>query len=115
LEPSSTGDDDRAGNRGQIARLAALLVVPDQFVDLPADDLPLVGLVVRRDPALEDVPVHLRRHAAALPSAHGRVVLLAVAQHLEADELVDVLGRERRLVEPHAELLHLNGGDIDHG
>ena len=42
-------------------------------------------------------------------------MLLAVTQHLEADELVDVPGRERRLVEPDAELLHLDRGDIDHG
>ena len=53
-------DDDGAGNRRQIARLPALLVVRDQLVDLPADDLALVGLLVRRDAALEQIPPHLR-------------------------------------------------------
>ena len=35
------------------------------------------------------------------------------AQDLEADQLVDVIGRERRLVELHAELLHPDCGDAD--
>ena len=56
-------DDDRARNRRQVARLAALLVVLHELVDLAADDLPLIGLLARRDAAFEQVPVHLRRAA----------------------------------------------------
>ena len=53
-------DDDGAGNRRQIARLPALLVVGDELVDLLADDLALIGLLARRDAALEQIPADLR-------------------------------------------------------
>ena len=59
------GDDHRAGNRRQVARLAALLVVLHELVDLLADDLALVGLLARRDAPLEKVPVHFRRRRHA--------------------------------------------------
>jgi hypothetical protein len=59
LEGLVAGDDDRAGNRRQVARLPALFVVLDQLVDLPPDDLPLVGLFARRDPTFEQVPIDL--------------------------------------------------------
>ena len=85
-------DDHRARNRRQIARLTALLVVLHELVDLPADDLALVGLLARGDAALQQVPVHLGRRAAALPAPDRRLGLLAVAQHLEPDELVDITG-----------------------
>ena len=110
-------DDDRAGNRRQVARLTALIVVLHQLVDLLADDLALVGLVARRDAALEEVPVHLRRLRRAglrFAAARRRLRAVAVAQHLESDKLVDVTGRQRSLVELHAELLHPNRGDVDH-
>ena len=107
-------DDDRAGNRRQIARLPALLVVLHELVDLPADDLALVGLLARGDAALQQVPVDLGGRAAALPAADRRLGLLAVAQHLEADELVDVTGGQGGLVELDSELLHPNRGDVDH-
>ena len=58
---SSQRDDHGAGNRRQVARLAALLVVLHELVDLRADDLALVGLLARRDAPLEQVPVDLRR------------------------------------------------------
>ena len=62
-------DDHRAGNRRQVARLAALLVVLDQLVDLAADDLPLVGLVAGGDAALEQIPVDLGRRRQAFSAA----------------------------------------------
>src|SRR5262245_35062213 len=110
-------DDDGAGNRRQIARLTALLVVLHQLVDLLPDDLALVGLVARRNAALEEVPVHLRRlrqtgFLSATP--HVRLSTLAVAEKLEPDELIYVAGREGSLVELHPELLHSNRGNIDH-
>ena len=109
-------DDHRAGNRRQIARLAALLVVLNQLVDLAADDLPLVGLVVGGDAALEQIPVDLGRRRQAFPApAPDRLPALAIAEDLEANELVDVAGTERCLVELDAELLHADRGDADHG
>ena len=109
------GDDDGAGNRRQVARLAALLVVLDELVDLPPDDLALVGLLARRDAPLEEVPVDLGgAPASRLPPRTGWLGLLAVAQDLEADELVDITGGQGGLVELDAELLHPNGGDVDH-
>ena len=107
-------DDDGARNRRQVSCLAALLVVLHQLVDLLADDVALVRLLARRDPAFEQVPVHLRRRLF-LASAHGRLPGLAVVQHLEAHKLVDVAGGERRLIELHPELLHTDGSDVDHG
>ena len=108
-------DDDRAGNRRQIARLAALLVVLHQLVDLLADDLALIGLLARADAPLEQVPVHLRsvRRRLLAPAA-DRLRLLAVTEHLEPDQLVDVAGGQGGLVELHPELLHPDGGDADH-
>ena len=108
-------DDDGAGNRRQIARLAALLVVLHQLVDLPADDLALIRLLARRDAPLEQVPVHLRRRRARRPPRTPAGGPVAVAEDLEPDELVDVTGGERSLVELHAELLHPDGGNVDHG
>ncbi len=84
-------DDDRAGDRGQVARLATLLVILDELIDLAADDVPLVGLVARGDAPFEQVPVDFRPGAPAT-AAHRRVRLVGVAQDLEAHELVDVLG-----------------------
>ena len=110
-------DDHRAGNRRQVARLAALLVVLHELVDFLADDLALVGLVARRDAPLEKIPVHLRRlrqPRLLLAAAHWRLRVLAVAQDLEPHQLVDVTGGQRSLVELHAELLHPNRGDVDH-
>ena len=110
-------DDDGARNRRQIARLAALLVVLHELVDFLADDLALIRLVARRDAPLEKIPVHLGRRRQTrllLPAAHRRLRVLAVVQDFEANELVDVAGRQRSLVELHAELLHSNRGDVDH-
>ena len=116
LQRLVAGDDDRAGDRRQVARLAALLVVLHQLVDFLADDLALIRLLAGRDAALEQIPVHLARTARRLlAAAADRLALLAVAEDLEPDELVDVAGGERGLVELHPELLHPNGGDADHG
>ena len=49
-----------------------------------------------------------------LPPRTGRLGLLAVAQDLEAHELVDVTCRQGGLVELDSELLHPNRGDVDH-
>ena len=110
-------DDHGAGNRREIARLAALLVVLHELVDLAADDLALIGLFARRDAALEQVPVHLGRRGSGprLAAAHRRLGAVAVAEHLEADKLVDVAGGQGRLVELDPELLHPNRGNVDHG
>ena len=86
-------DDDGAGNGGQVAGIAALLVVLDQFVNLSPDDLALVGLLARGDALLEQVPVHLGGHFL-LGAAHGRMPGFAVVQHLEANQLVDVAGSQ---------------------
>ena len=40
--------------------------------------------------------------------------LVLVAQHFESDELVDIAGRQRGLIELHAELLHPDSGYADH-
>ena len=53
--------------------------------------------------------------APSASASHWRVRLLGVTEDLEADELVDVLGRQRGLIELHAELLHSNRRDVDHG
>ena len=67
------GDDDRARNRRQIARLAALLVVLHELVDLAPDDLALIGLLARRDAPLEQIPVHLRgRRRLGAPCRRAR-------------------------------------------
>src|SRR5688572_9174256 len=107
-------DDDGSGYRRQIPRLPALLVVLHELVDLPANDLALIGLFIRGDTAFQQVPVDLRRRPPALAPPDRRLGLLAVAQHLEADELVDVTGGEGGLVELDSELLHLDGGDVNH-
>ena len=52
-------DDDGAGNGWKIVRLPALLVILHQLVDFSANDLTLVGLLVGRDTALEQIPVDL--------------------------------------------------------
>ena len=105
-------DDDGAGNRRQVARLAALLVVLDELVDLLADDLALIRLLIGGDAAFEQVPADLRLVRTA---AHARRrALLPVVQHLEADEFVDVLGGQGSLIELHAKLLHFERGDADH-
>ena len=110
------GDDDGARNRRQVARLAALLVVLHELVDLLADDLALIRLLARRDAALEQVPVHLRRLAFARLrfAAADAALRLAVIEHFEPDELVDIAGGEGGLIELHPELLHADGGNVDH-
>ena len=116
LQRLVAGDDDGAGDRRQVARLPALLVVLDQLVDLAADDRALIGLLARGDAPLEQIPVDLRRRGRRLlAAAADRLRLFAVVEHLEPHELVDVVGRERCLVELHPELLHPDGGDADHG
>ena len=84
LERLVARDDHRAGNRRQVARLAALLVIGDQLVDLLADDLALIGLLAGRDPPLEQVPSDLG--LAGAPADAGRR-LLAVAEDLEPDDV----------------------------
>ena len=49
-----------------------------------------------------------------LLAAPDRLTRLAVVQDLEADQLVDVAGGQRGLIELHAELLHPDGGDVNH-
>ena len=105
-------DDDGAGNRRQVAGLTALLVVLHEFVDLSPDDLALVGLLARRDAPLEQVPVHLRRRL--LLAAPNGLPGLAVVQHLEANQLVDVSGSQRGLIELHPKLLHPDGSHVNH-
>ena len=85
-------DDDGAGNRGQIARLSALFVILNELLDLPPDDVALIGLLARRDAPLEQVPLDLRLGRLFLAASHRRLALLAVAQNLEAHQLVDVVG-----------------------
>ena len=109
-----TRNDDGTGNRRKVAGLTALLVVLDQLVDFAPDDLTLVRFLARGDPPLEEVPVHFRGGSAPLTPADRRLGLLAVAEHLEPDELVDIAGGEGGLVELHAELLHPYGGNVDH-
>jgi hypothetical protein len=101
------------GNRREIARLAALLEVLDQFVDFLADDLALIRLFTRRDAAFQQIPADLGLPGAA---AHARAAaaLIAVAQHFEPHELVDVFGSQGSLIELHAKLLHSKCGDTDH-
>jgi len=52
--------------------------------------------------------------APAYGDVHRRLRAVAVIEHLEADQLIDVTGGQRSLVELHAELLHPNRGDVDH-
>jgi hypothetical protein len=113
LQRFVTRDDDGAGDRRQVPGLAALLVVGDELVDLPPDDRALVGLFARGDAALQQIPVDLRRRGVLLLAAADRLRLLSVVEDFESHELVDVVGRERCLVELHPELLHPNGGDAD--
>src|SRR5262245_6602415 len=107
-------DDHRSRDGREVACLPALLVVLDELFDLSADDLALVRLFVGGDAALEEVPVDLGRGAPA-PAAHWLVSLIAVAQDLETHELVDVVGSQGGLIELHAELVHADGGDVEHG
>ena len=57
----------------------------------------------------------MKRTLTKLVPLTRRVVLLAVRQHLEPHEFVDVDGRQGGLVELDSELLHADGGNIDHG
>ena len=104
------GDDDRAGDRGQGARVLAVAIVADQLVDLPADDRALVGGLALADPLLERFPVHARAVRALLALAGG-LVRTSVPEHLELDQPVDILGGERRLKEFDPELLHAVRGN----
>ena len=92
------GDDDGAGDRRQVARLPALLVVLHELVDLAPDDLPLIRLLVGRDPPLEKIPVDLRDRRTGrgflLAAAHRRLGAFGVTEHFEADELVDIAGSQ---------------------
>ena len=93
LEPERfiAGNDHGSRDGRQIPGLPALLVVLNELVDLPADDLTLIGLVVGRNAALEQVPVHLRRRRHALPASPAdRLCPFPVAQDFETDQLVDV-------------------------
>src|SRR5450759_6034550 len=83
-------DDDRPRDGREGPRLAALLVILDELVDLPADDRPLIGLVARGDAALQKIPVDLRWHAALLATTADRLSLFAVIEDFEPHELVDV-------------------------
>ena len=105
------GDDDGAGDGGELAGLPALAEVGDELLDLPADHRALVGVRGLADPPLEDLPVHPRPGDPALGLVLGEP---AVAQDLELDEPVDLAGREGGLVEFDAELLDAVGGDADH-
>ena len=50
------------------------------------------------------------------PGAADRwLALLAVAEHLEANQLIDIMRGQRCLIELHAELFHANRSDGDHG
>src|SRR6188472_3336428 len=89
-------NDDRARNRRQVVRLSTLLVILHEFVDLSPDDLTLIGLLARRDPPFEQIPVHLR-WGFLLSTPDRLLARLAVIQHLEANELVDVFSGESRL------------------
>src|SRR5690606_18985528 len=92
LQRLVTGNNDGARNRGQVSGLSALLVVSHELVDLLANDLALVRLVARRDAPLEEIPAHFRCSRAA---PHGLAFRrFAVVEHLEADQLVDIAGRE---------------------
>jgi hypothetical protein len=42
------------------------------------------------------------------------VPLVAVPQHLETHELINIVGRQRCLIELHAELVHADCGNIHH-
>ena len=107
------GNNHGARNRRQVARLPALLVVLNQLIDFPANDLPLIGFLVRRDATLQQIPIHLRRRAAAPAALHG-LRLLAVAQHFEPYQLFDITRGQGRLIELHPELLHSDRGNVDH-
>src|SRR5262245_7361170 len=116
LQGFVAGDDDRARNRWQIPCLPALLVVLDQFVNLFADDLPLIGFFARGDAPFEEIPVDFRRDRRSLfLAAANRLGALAITQDFKAHQLVDVVGGERGLVELNPELLHPDGGNVDHG
>src|SRR5262249_35265161 len=85
-------------------------------VDLSADDLALISLLVRGDPAFEQIPVDFRRSGAwlHLAAAHAGLGVVAVVQDLEPDQFVDVAGGQRGLVKLHPELLHSDSGNVDH-
>src|SRR2546428_534084 len=102
------GDDDRAGNGGQRARVLAVAVVADQLVDLAADDRPLIRSLALADPFLEGFPVDPR----AVPplGLGGRSGRARVAQDLELDQTIDILGPEGSLKKIHTELLHTGCG-----
>src|SRR5439155_5023936 len=106
------GDDDGARDRRQVARLTTLFVILHELVDLAPDDLALVRLLARRDAPLEEIPVHLRRRhpGLLLAATNRRLRRVAVTQHFESNELVDVTRRQRSLIELHAELLHADRG-----
>src|SRR5690606_7105508 len=90
-----------------------LLGVPDEFVDLLADNLAPVGLVGRGDATFEQVPPDLASSRGA--TAAGFLLLpVPVIEHLKAQEFVDVFGGQGSLIELHAKLLHPKGGDADH-
>ena len=55
-----------------------------------------------------------RKRAALFLAANALGPLVLVTQHFESDELVDITGGKRGLIELHAELLHPNSGYADH-
>ena len=106
-------DDDRPGDGRQVARLATLLVILHEFVNFSPDDLALIGLLARGNSPLEEIPVNLRRRLSA-STANGRLAGLAVVEHFEPYQLVDVLGGQRSLIELHTKLLHSDGSHVYH-
>jgi hypothetical protein len=105
-------DDHRTGDGGQGARILAVLVVPDELVDLAANDRPLIRSLAFADALLEGLPVHPRTVAPLGFGWGGRRA--RIAQDLELDQAVYILGREGSLEEFHTELLHAVRGDGDH-
>jgi hypothetical protein len=107
-------DDDRARDGREVAGLAAVPVVLEEFLDLPPDDRPLEGGLALPDPLFQDLPVDLGPLGAA-PGGAGCGLGRPVPQDLEADQPANVRSREDRLVELNSELPDDVGGDGDHG
>jgi hypothetical protein len=72
-----------------------LFVVLNELIDLPANDLSLVGLLTRGNPPFEEIPVDFGNGGPGplLDTPNRRLGRVAITEHLEPDKFVDVTGR----------------------
>jgi hypothetical protein len=106
-------EEYRAWDRRHGTVIFALEIVGRELVDLFAEDWPLIGLLRRLDLLLDLVPVD-EGWLGSSPFDCARTLNPRTAEHLEANQSLDVGGCEVQEEEVLAELPDLQGRDGEH-